>query len=44
MKAVEPQRSEPIENIPIAVKKTHRVPYLSAIHPLIGMKTARLIV
>ena len=37
-----PHRREPRENTPMAVKNTHRVPYRSAIHPLIGMNTARL--
>ena len=37
-----PQRSDPSVNSPIAAAKTRRVPKRSAIHPLMGMKTARL--
>ena len=37
-----PQKSEPSVKMPIAVAKTRRVPNRSAIHPLTGMKTARL--
>ena len=37
-----PHRTEPSVNIPIAEAKTLRVPNRSAIHPLIGIKTARL--
>ena len=37
-----PQNTEPIVKITIAVRKTVRAPNRSAIHPLIGMKTARL--
>ncbi len=44
MSTERPHRREPSEKTPIAVKKTHRVPKRSAIQPLMGMKTARLIV
>jgi len=37
-----PHRIDPIVNTPIAAEKTRRVPKRSAIHPLIGMNTARL--
>jgi hypothetical protein len=37
-----PQRKDPRVKIPIAEEKTRRVPKRSAIHPLMGMKTARL--
>ena len=37
-----PQNTEPVVKIRIAVRKTVRAPNRSAIHPLIGMKTARL--
>jgi len=37
-----PQRKDPSVKIPIAEANTRRVPNLSAIQPLIGMKTARL--
>src|ERR1035437_11016850 len=37
-----PQRNEPSVKMPIAEAKTRRVPNLSAIQPLMGMKTARL--
>ena len=37
-----PQRSDPSVKRPIADAKTRRVPNRSAIHPLTGMKTARL--
>ncbi len=37
-----PQRKDPSVKSPIADANTRRVPNLSAIHPLIGMKTARL--
>ena len=37
-----PHRNEPSVKIAIAEANTRRVPNLSAIQPLIGMKTARL--
>ncbi len=37
-----PQRKEPRVKMPMAEANTRRVPNLSAIQPLIGMKTARL--
>jgi hypothetical protein len=37
-----PHRKDPRVNSPIADANTRRVPNRSAIHPLIGMKTARL--
>jgi len=37
-----PQRKDPSVKSPIADANTRRVPNRSAIHPLIGMKTARL--
>jgi hypothetical protein len=37
-----PQRNDPRVKMPIAEANTRRVPKRSAIHPLIGMKTARL--
>jgi hypothetical protein len=37
-----PQRKEPKVKRPIAAAKTWRVPKRSAIHPLMGINTARL--
>ena len=37
-----PHRAEPVAKIAIATQNTRRVPSRSAIHPLTGMKTARL--
>ena len=37
-----PQSNEPKVNSATAVRKTFRVPKRSAIHPLMGMNTAKL--
>jgi hypothetical protein len=37
-----PHRNDPSEKMPIADANTRRVPYLSAIQPLMGINTARL--
>ena len=37
-----PQSAEPVAKIAIAAQNTTRAPSRSAIHPLNGMKTARL--